>query len=181
MSWLQQLIDCLFSFVPRIWLVNPDEAGVRITLGSRVYPTSPGWYFYWPLIQECIKLTVTVQVKDLRAQSLTTKDGKNIIISGAVQYKITDAGKALLNVQNFDETLQILTTGSISDFISDKDYADCEDITAFEDVLLRKIRETASGFGLKIMRVFITDFCQSKTYRIVGIMNNENLQHEESR
>ena len=129
----------------------------------------PGWYVFLPLLQECSKITVSTQIKDLREQSLTTKDGYKVIVGGAVRYKITDVRKALLNVMDYDSALQMLVIGTISTYVSNRDYDVCRDIPDLENTLLKGTREVASGFGLKVIRVFITDFCKANTYRIVGV------------
>lgn len=170
MDWLTTLIERLTCWIPRLQLVQPDEAGIRTTLGSRIKAISSGWYVFWPLIQDITVLTVSTQIKDVREQSLTTRDGKNVIVGGAIRYKITDAKKSLLNVIDYDSALQTLVIGAISSYISHRDYEDCRDINDLEELLLKKVREAASGFGLKIMQVFITDFCKADTYRIVGIV-----------
>lgn len=152
MNWFQNLINKCLSCIPRLWLVNPDESGIRITLGKHVKSCGPGYYFYWGLIQECTKVYTMPQVVDLRPQSLrvpTDEDNyhleKDIVVSGAIMYRITDARKALLNVQDFDRSLTTLALGVIS-----RGELDPEKI-------LKGIREEASGWGIKVIKTFITD------------------------
>jgi regulator of protease activity HflC (stomatin/prohibitin superfamily) len=168
MSWLQELIDLLFCWVPRIWLVEPDEGGVRTTLGKHTRLTPPGWYFYWPIIHVCTKVTVTPQVVDLRGQSVLTRTGRDIIISGAIQYRISDAQKAILCVCDFDVSLRALALGIIGDYASKKTIEECNDRTALAKEILDGVREAAAGWGLKIMKVYITDLGATQNIRIVG-------------
>jgi len=144
MDWLNELISKLFSIIPRLWMVQPDEAGVRTTLGNHVKAIGPGYWFYWPLIQEIITLTVTPQVVDLRPQSLRIDD-QDVTVSGAIMYRISDARKALLNVQDYDRSLITLALGIIANG------------ELHEDEILKRLREAAAGWGIKVMRVFITD------------------------
>ena len=96
MEWLSDIIGKVLSVIPRLVFVFPDEAGVRITLGSRVKLLSPGWYIHWPLIQEFSKINVTPQVVDLRAQSVYPPNHKDMCVSGAVQYRIRDDKNGIL-------------------------------------------------------------------------------------
>lgn len=168
MNWLTQLIDRLLCWIPRIWLVSPDEGGVRVTLGNRVHPTGPGWYIYWPLIQECTKVTVTPQVVDIRSASVLTADMQNLCCGGAIKYRIKDAATAILKIQDYDQSLQALCLGVISRYISKREFKACIDIEDIEDCVLKGIREAARGWGLDIMSVYITDIGQAKNLRILA-------------
>ncbi len=166
MEWILQLIDKLFCFIPRIWLVNPDEGGVRITLGSRYHPTPPGWYLYLPLIQDCFNITVTPQVVDLRAQSVFTKDRHDLCIGGGIMYRVDDAVKAMLKVQDYDKSLYTLALGIIANHMNEHDLADCT-IAGIREAVLKGVRDDAAGWGLKIMRVYITDFGTTRNLRVL--------------
>lgn len=145
-------------------MVNPDEGGVRITFGYKSTYTPPGWYIYWPWIQTCIKITVTPQVVDLRAQSVLTQDLKDMCIGGAIMYRIMDAGAAILKVQDFDRSLQVLALGIIARYVSERDYIDCNDIA---ENVAKNIKVDARGWGLDIKKVYITDRGRVKNIRLL--------------
>ncbi len=167
MNWLTELITQLFSFIPRMWTVLPDESGVRVTLGKHVKATPPGWYFYWPIIQEIIKITVTPQVVDLRAQSVLTSDGKDMCFGGAIMYKINNAKCAILKIQDYDRSLQALALGIISRYIGSIKSGYKIDVPKIETAILDGVREEAAGWGLKIMKAYITDLGTAKNIRIL--------------
>ena len=98
MEWLENILETLRNIFPRTFTIFPDEAGVRITFGTRVKSLGPGWYVFWPPIQHVEKLSVMPQAVDLRPQSVHTSDGVDMVISGAILYRISDAKKAILNV-----------------------------------------------------------------------------------
>lgn len=167
MNWLTQLLDRLLCWIPRIWLVFPDEGGIRATLGNRVSPTPPGWYLYWPLIQEMTKITVTPQVVDLRAQSVMTKDRVDMCFGGAVMYRIRDAQNAILKVQDYDKSLQTLALGIINRHIDQVD-SSLLIVGTIEETILKGIKEHARGWGIEIMRVYITDLGTAKNIRVLS-------------
>lgn len=167
MEWLNNLIKRLLSIIPRIWMVNPDEGGVRITFGRKYAYTPPGWYMYWPWVQSCIKIPVTPQVVDLRAQSVLTKDKKDMCIGGAIMYRIKDPVAAILKVQDFDKSLQVMALGIISRYIGERDYEDCSDINDIADIVAKDVKADARGWGVDIMRVYITDRGQVKNIRLL--------------
>ena len=167
MNWLTQLLDRLLCWIPRIWLVSPDESGIRVTLGNRVCITPPGWYIYWPMIQEMTKITVTPQVVDLRAQSVLTKDGRDMCFGGAIMYRIRDAQNASLKVQDYDKSLQTLALGIISRYVGEVERDEQLNIPSIEAKILDGIKKDARGWGLEITRVYITDLGMAKNIRLL--------------
>jgi len=168
MTWLTQLIDRLLCWIPRIGLVAPDEGGVRVTAGKWVEPTPPGWYIYWPLIQDMQVISITPQVVDLRAQSVLTKDGKDMCFGGAIMYRIKEAQNAILKVQDYDKSLQTLALGIISRYIGGYESDVSLDIPGIEVAILEGVKKDARGWGLEIMRVYVTDLGISRNIRILA-------------
>ncbi|HUW45763.1 MAG TPA: SPFH domain-containing protein [Dehalococcoidia bacterium] len=166
MQWLERLISAILDLFPRIWMIFPDEAGIRITGGSRFRPKGPGWYAYWPIIQECVKITVTPQIIDLRDQSLTTSDGHVIAISGAVEYSIRDAKKAILDVQDLDKSLPALCLGKITEYVEVHTLAECR-AESLKDELKMAIRSHVNDWGIKLREVFITDAAKARVIRLM--------------
>lgn len=168
MNWLSELINRLFCWVPRIVLVGPDEGGVRETYGHKFTLLVPGWYVYWPLLQECFVISVTPQVVDLRGQSLWTVNGDNIVMSGTVMYRVDHADRALLQVQNCDQSLQALALGILSDYVAEKTLEECRDREMLKQETLNRIRKVTVGWGLKIMGVYISDIGNVENIRLIG-------------
>lgn len=167
MNWLVNFIDKLFCFIPRPWIIEPDESGIRITWGNHVKDRPPGWYLWWPLVQVVRKLVVVSQVVDLRSQSVKTKDGHSIIISGAIQYKIVDVRKTLLNVHDYDKSIQTLALGVIAEYVKNKTLGECQDFEAIREEIRKSIVGTMGNWGLKIQNIFITDLDEAKTIRVL--------------
>lgn len=167
MEWVGELLRALRDFFPRVFMVYPDEGGVRISFGKIVKTLKPGWYVYWPPVQHVEKIGVTPQCVDLRPQSGLTTDDIDMGISGAILYKISDARKAILDVQDYDRSIQVIALGVILEFTCDHSSTDFK-IATLRELILLKVREEASGFGIKIMRVYITDLGKCRNLRILG-------------
>ena len=167
MEWLREIFERLLSIFPRILILAPYEAGIRITFGKRVTKLGAGWYIYWPLIQKIIWMEIQTQVVDLRAQSVQTKDVATIIVSGAIQYRINDVYKACVNVQDIDKSLESLALGIILEFVKNRTLVECENIDNLKNEILKGIREAASGWGVKIEKVFMTDLGRTRNIRLL--------------
>ncbi len=167
MNWLSSLINKLFCWLPRIIMIPPDEAGVIVTLGRKVRVVLTGWYILWPIIQECTFMCVTPQVIDLRAQSIITPDGRNVTVSGAIEYEIRDIRKAILNVQDLDRSLQNYALGVIAEAVAIRT-GDTEGFVEFSKRVRKTIREHVNDWGIKINHVYITDYVVCRVIRLIG-------------
>lgn len=168
MTWLTQLLDRLFCWIPRFYFVYPDESGVRITLGNRISSTPSGWYIEWPLIHNFIKVNVAAQGLTLAAQSVTTADDIDLAVRGAILYKITNAEKAIFETDDFDKSLEAVAGGVIEKFVSSKTYDQLRDRDALRAEIRTGLREEAAGWGIKLMRVYIPDIGRVKNIRVLG-------------
>lgn len=176
MEFLTKIYDAAKKLIPRIELIAPDERGVRITLGHRVKVLEPGWYFLWEIIQEIIFTTVTVQVVDLRSQSIYSKDHKNMVVSGAIKYKIADIRKAILEVQDFDNSLKALALGVLSAVASELTEDELSNTEELGNSVLKRTRDEASGWGLKLQKVYITDLGKAHNIRLLTNVTNQEVE-----
>ena len=113
-------------------------------------------------------MNVSPQVVDLRPQSAMTKDFQDLAISGGIKYKVSDPRKSLLDVQDYDKSIQTMALGIICEFISSHNFADLSDLSELKESILSGIRDEATGMGLKIMKVYITDIGRTKNIRMMG-------------
>lgn len=166
MEWLTQFFDKIFSVVPRLWLIDPDEAGVRVTLGTRVKALESGWYICWPVFQTCEKIKVVTQVVDLRPQSIWTADGKELVISGCIKYRVVSAKDAILGVYDYDANIKTLALGIIFDYVTGHTKTDI-DFATLKAEILKGLREACRGWGLKVENIYLTDIGVVKNLRLL--------------
>ena len=167
MEWLDKLFDKLLALWPVIQILTPYEAGVRFTFGKRAKPKGPGWYLYWPIIQKFDYMEVPTQVVDLRTQSIRTADDKDVVVSGAVQYRISDIEKAVCNVAALDVSLETLALGIILDFVNRKTVVALRDVEALKSEIRKGMAEACRGWGVKIEKVYITDLGHTRNVRLL--------------
>ena len=170
MTWLTNLIDRLLSIFPRLVIVAPDETGVRYTpkLAGGVYIMSltPGWYLFWPLIQNIETIRCKTQVKDLRPQSVWTADRQDMTVSGAIRYRVRSAQKALLEVYDYDQNVQAVALGIIQQYIREHKLENLN-TQQLEGEVLEGVRKASEGWGLRVERVYITDIGRTQNIRLL--------------
>lgn len=170
--WFTELIDKLLCFIPRPFLIAPDEAGYRASPrlfgGMKVKSLGPGCYIWLPLLQKAEKVQVKTQVVDLRAQSVWTSDGQNVTVSGAIRYRITNAVKALLDVLDFDKNIQTVGLAVIHNYTNRHTLDQCRvNVEELQQLILKQIRDESQGWGLKIESAYITDTGDTINIRIL--------------
>ena len=164
-KWLNDILQRFLDFIPQPVLVLPNEGGVRCNCFPWVSwhrTIGPGWYIQWSLFQQIIKIEVTPQVIDLRPQSVLTDQGQSMVVSGAVRYRVVDAKKAILDVQDYDESLIAIALGTIAECVTSHSSVD-ELRTAVRSALAKE----ASGWGLKVESVYITDLDKCRSLRLL--------------
>ncbi|PIR75548.1 MAG: hypothetical protein CO030_00690 [Candidatus Magasanikbacteria bacterium CG_4_9_14_0_2_um_filter_42_11] len=81
--------------------VNEYQRGVKFQLGKFVRVVSPGWRLVVPVFQSMTKVDMRVKAVDVPYQEAITRDNISAKINAVIYYKVGDAGKAILEVENF--------------------------------------------------------------------------------
>jgi regulator of protease activity HflC (stomatin/prohibitin superfamily) len=95
------LVACFIFFASGIRIVNQYEKGVTLTLGKFTGIKEPGFRFVVPFFQMMKRVDVRTKTADVPAQEAITKDNIPIQINAVVYYKIKDAAKSILEVENY--------------------------------------------------------------------------------
>lgn len=80
--------------------VNQYERGVKFTMGRFTGMVNPGWRIVIPIFQSMRKVDLRLKAVDVPAQDAITKDNVSAKINAVIYYKITDASKTVLEVEN---------------------------------------------------------------------------------
>lgn len=81
--------------------VNEYQRGVMFTLGKYTGMRMPGWRLVIPVFQKMIRVDLRTKVVDVPDQEAITKDNISIRINAVIYYKVSDAAKSIIEVENF--------------------------------------------------------------------------------
>ena len=81
--------------------INEYERGIKFTCGKFSGIMQPGWRLVFPIFQTCKKVDIRTKAVDVPEQEAITKDNVSIKINAVIYYKIFDASKAVLAVENY--------------------------------------------------------------------------------
>ena len=89
-----------------IWLcsirqIDQYERGIKFCLGKYKKILEPGWRIVLPIFESYKKVDIRTKAVDVPKQETITKDNVSIEINAVIYYKVFDASKAILEVENF--------------------------------------------------------------------------------
>ena len=91
----------VFVLLISIKQVNQYERGIKFTLGKYSGVMNPGWNIIIPIFQSYAKVDIRTKAVDVPEQDAITGDNVSVRINAVIYYKVFDAAKAILEVENF--------------------------------------------------------------------------------
>jgi len=95
------ILIIVIILVSSIKQINEYERGVKYTLGKYSKVMLPGWNLVFPIIQSYQKVDIRTKAVDVPEQEAITKDNVSVRINAVIYYKIFDASKSILAVENY--------------------------------------------------------------------------------
>ena len=95
------LFPLLIVLMVCIRQINQYERGVLFTMGkfSRIW--QPGWKILIPVFQKFIRVDIRVKAVDVPDQEAITKDNIPLRINAVIYFRIADAAKAVIAVEDY--------------------------------------------------------------------------------
>ncbi len=96
------LVVIIFIVSSSIRVLQEYERGVVFRLG-RVLPDpkGPGVVFLIPMVDRMVKLSVRTITMDIEPQDVITKDNVSIKVNAVLYFRVVNANKAIVNVENY--------------------------------------------------------------------------------
>ncbi len=119
---------------------------------------SPGWRIVLPIFQSYKKVDIRTKAVDVPEQDAITKDNVSVRINAVIYYKVFDASKAVLEVENFyfavgqlAQTTMRNAVGSVSldELLSERD--------KISEEICNIIDKATDPWGIKVENVELKD------------------------
>lgn len=81
--------------------IDEYQRGIKFSFGKFTKIMEPGWRVVLPIIQSYKKVDIRTKAVDVPEQDAITKDNVTIKINAVIYYKVFDASKAVLAVENY--------------------------------------------------------------------------------
>ncbi|MDD3711013.1 MAG: slipin family protein [Patescibacteria group bacterium] len=91
----------ILFFLSSLKEIKQYERGVLFTMGRFTRVMNPGWRFLWPVFQGYKRVDIRVKAVDVPDQRAITRDNVAVTVNAVLYYKVLDAPKAVIEVENF--------------------------------------------------------------------------------
>jgi regulator of protease activity HflC (stomatin/prohibitin superfamily) len=163
-----RLVDIVLQFLDKfafLVIVSEFERVVILRFGRYSRTLEPGLHLMWPLAESAFTDNVVPRTYDLNAQSLTTSDGRSVVVSGVVTARISDIRKAILEVEGMDDAIKDASVAEIAAAVVGATWAELTK-PEFGETLTAACRRRAFRWGVEIMRVQLSDVAASRSLRL---------------
>jgi len=152
------LIVVVILLLVSIRQINEYQRGVLFTLGKYSKTLNPGWRLVIPVFQSLKKVDLRVRTVDVPTQETLTKDNISVGVNAVLYFKVRDAQKAIINVENFyyatSQLAQTTMRNGVGEVVLDRLLSNREEIS-------EKIRETVDkltdDWGIEVVNVELKD------------------------
>lgn len=168
------IIDLLRSFWRLFiwWTVTmPWELAIRVRLGKGRQRLGPGLSFRIPYADVIFKQSVRLRYATTTPQTISTRDGFALTVSGQLGYAIVDIDKLYDTLQQGENALRAMAQGAIAQYVFQHDLTECSPAEVERGVAAML---DLAKYGLEYHALQLTTFCRVKTYRLI-MDNHENV------
>lgn len=138
--------------------IDQYERGIKFTLGKYSKMMDPGWRIVLPIFQSYRKVDIRTKAVDVPKQETITKDNVSIEINAVIYYKVFDASKAVLEVENYYYAVSQLAQTTMRNIVGsvslDELLSEREKISTN---ICSVIDKATDGWGIKVENVELKD------------------------
>lgn len=128
------------------------------TMGRFSNIKNPGWRIVVPIFQEMIKVDMRVKAVDVPDQKAITKDNIAVNVNAVIYYKVSDASKAVLEVENFFYAMSQLAQTTMRNVVGE---VELDELLSQRDRISERIREIVDNasdpWGIQVSNVELKD------------------------
>ena len=138
--------------------VNEYERGVKFTLGKFSSMTNPGWRLVIPIFQSMTKVDLRLRTVEVPSQESLTKDNISVGVTAVLFFRVVDAQKAIINIENFYYATSQLAQTTMRNVVGE---VVLDDLLAQREQLSEQIKKIVSdftkGWGIEVVNVELKD------------------------
>ena len=157
-SWFTvAFVVLVFLVVSRMFRVLREyERGVVFLLGRFYRVKGPGLVIVFPVVQQMVRVSLRIVVMDVPPQDVITRDNVSVKVNAVLYFRVVDAQKAIIKVENFHEATSQLAQTTLRSVLG---LHELDELLASREMLnadIQKILDTRSdSWGIKVSNVEI--------------------------
>lgn len=138
--------------------INQYERGVKFTLGKFSSMMEPGWRLVVPVFQSYERVDIRTKAVDVPDQNAITRDNVSVRVNAVIYYKVSDASKAIIEVENFRYAISQYAQTTMRNIVGG---VSLDELLSSRDAIADKIRlivdEETDAWGLSVQNVELKD------------------------
>lgn len=138
--------------------INQYQRGIKFTLGKFSSVMEPGWRLVWPIVQSSQKVDIRTKAVEIPDQKAITRDNVSITVNAVIYYKISDASKAILEVEDYKYAIFQYAQTTMRNIVGE---VTLDELLASREKIADRIRQIVdietTAWGLKVQNVELRD------------------------
>ena len=135
-------------------VVKEYERGVKFTLGKYAGMMKPGLRMVFPVIQSWERVDLRVKAVDVPDQDCITKDNVSVRVNAVLYFKVSEAEKAIIGVENYFYATSQLSQTTMRDIVGE---VTLDELLRERDEISKKIQtivdKASDPWGIKVESV----------------------------
>ncbi|WGF90050.1 slipin family protein [Marinivivus vitaminiproducens] len=148
------LVVIAFILITGLRILREYERAVVFQLGRFWKVKGPGLIVIIPILQQMQRVDIRTRVEDVPHQDIISRDNVLVKVNAVVYFRVIDAGKAVINVENYQAATSQLAQTTLRSVLGQHDL---DDMLAERDSLNDRIRaildEQTDAWGIKVANV----------------------------
>ncbi|HHX58855.1 MAG TPA: slipin family protein [Candidatus Moranbacteria bacterium] len=160
----------LVVLVSSIKQINQYQKGVKFSFGKFTGVMEPGWRLVIPVFQGYQKVDMRVKAVDVPDQEAITKDNISVRVNAVIYYKVVDAEKAIIEVEDFYHAVSQLAQTTMRNVTGE---VNLDELLSRRDEIAEKIRlivdKATDAWGVQVQSVELKDVTlPEEMKRVIG-------------
>ena len=139
-------------------IVKEYERGVKFTLGKYAGIMKPGLRMVIPIVQSWQRVDMRIKTVDVASQEAVSKDNVSLKVNAVLYYKVRDATKAILEVEQFGFAVSQLAQTTMRNIVGE---FELDEILQKRDDISQKISQIVDKetdpWGIEVDKIELKD------------------------
>jgi regulator of protease activity HflC (stomatin/prohibitin superfamily) len=135
-------------------ILREYERGVIFRLGRLITAKGPGLILLIPIVDRMVKVSLRVIAMDVPPQDVITKDNVSVKVSAVIYFRVVDASKAVVVVENFLFATSQLAQTTLRSLLGQ---SELDELLAEREKINKRLQETidvhTAPWGIKVSLV----------------------------
>lgn len=148
----------IFALLIFIRQIKQYERGVVFLMGRFHKVKEPGWRIIIPIFQSMTKVDMRTKAVDVPSQDAITRDNVSAQVNAVIYYRVRDASKAIIEVENFYYAVSQLAQTTMRNVVGQ---TTLDELLSQRDAVSKKIESivdmATDPWGIEVISVELKD------------------------